>query len=218
LNNSFKIHFGSTGNTDSAGCQTIHPDYAPGFERAVRGNPQQTRWQYVLAPTTPGLWRDVQTGIDQAPTEQPAAPRAAPAQTVPADMQPPLHHGPRGQPVRRDDQATVFPVGHPDRALFDAIHSHLPVGTAQAQAAHVMAQAKQNGIRDAHQLDRVAVVDGNAWVIGRTPGFLAKVDLSAPTPPLAESLRQSEQVDQQQAMERQQVAMSAPGMGGRGMA
>ncbi|KRA54934.1 hypothetical protein ASD77_10260 [Pseudoxanthomonas sp. Root65] len=55
LNNSFKIHAGSPHNTDSAGCQTIHPGEYPEFISAVLGNPQQTRWQYVLTSTDGGL-------------------------------------------------------------------------------------------------------------------------------------------------------------------
>ena len=55
LNNSFKIHAGSAHNTDSAGCQTIHPGEYPEFISAVLGNPQQTRWQYVLTSTDGGL-------------------------------------------------------------------------------------------------------------------------------------------------------------------
>lgn len=52
LNNSFKIHSGSRTNTDSAGCQTIHPgDYAR-FATAVQGNGQAV-WQYVLVETAP---------------------------------------------------------------------------------------------------------------------------------------------------------------------
>jgi len=156
----------------------------------------------------------------------PHAPELRPARAISTEPVAPAIPGvparsseiPRERERPQEAQGQGFPSNHRDYPLFETIHRQLPAGTSDAQAAHVMAQAKQNGIRDAHQLDRVAVVDGNAWVVGRTPGFLAKVDLSAPTPPLSESLRQSEQVDQQQSMERQQVAMSAPGMGGRGLA
>lgn len=51
LNNTFKIHKGSYGSTDSAGCQTLHPDDYKAFMDAVRGNPAQTRWQYILTST-----------------------------------------------------------------------------------------------------------------------------------------------------------------------
>ncbi|WP_147654200.1 hypothetical protein, partial [Vulcaniibacterium gelatinicum] len=54
LNNSFKIHRGSLGSTDSAGCQTIHPREYDAFMDAVHGNPRQTTWQYVLTSTRGG--------------------------------------------------------------------------------------------------------------------------------------------------------------------
>ena len=98
LNNSFKIHPGSHGNTDSAGCQTIHPDDYDNFLRAVAGIedlrnldrdiPQTQRWQYVLTNTTPGMFRDVNRDQNQDQNQniehrqhvQPAAPnRGVPA-------------------------------------------------------------------------------------------------------------------------------------------
>lgn len=59
LNNTFKIHAGSPHNTDSAGCQTIHPGEYQAFISAVLGNHRQTRWQYVLTSTDDGLLHDV---------------------------------------------------------------------------------------------------------------------------------------------------------------
>lgn len=58
LNDTFKIHSGSRSNTDSAGCQTIHPEDYLGFIRAAKNNPQQTRWQYVLSSTNEGTARE----------------------------------------------------------------------------------------------------------------------------------------------------------------
>lgn len=72
LNDTFKIHRGSRGSTDSAGCQTIYPMEYPGFIDAVQGNPGQTRWQYVLTSTTPGPVREQQR--DQAPVRDAALP------------------------------------------------------------------------------------------------------------------------------------------------
>ena len=100
-----------------------------------------------------------------------------------------------------------------DTELLDAIHRQLPAGTSLEQAANVTARAQENGIRDVHQLDKVAVVDGNAWVVGRTPGFWAKVDLAAPVPPLQESLRAIDAVAQQetqQVAQRQQAEQTNP--------
>lgn len=70
LNNSFKIHAGSPHNTDSAGCQTIHPADHGEFIAAVLGNREQTRWQYVLTSTEGGPFHDVDREVGQS-VEQP---------------------------------------------------------------------------------------------------------------------------------------------------
>src|SRR5690606_9573687 len=54
LNPTFKIHSGSRQNTDSAGCQTIHPDDYLDFINLVRSNPDQELFQYVLTSTHDG--------------------------------------------------------------------------------------------------------------------------------------------------------------------
>jgi hypothetical protein len=48
LNDTFKIHSGSMTNTDSAGCQTVHPNDYARFIRSARSVAGQTRWRYVL--------------------------------------------------------------------------------------------------------------------------------------------------------------------------
>lgn len=74
LNESFKFHSGSRTNTDSAGCQTIHPDDYRAFNAAARANPQQTRWQYVLTSTQNGLFRNVVNGTEEAHAPREARP------------------------------------------------------------------------------------------------------------------------------------------------
>ncbi|MCW0388538.1 hypothetical protein NB722_003077 [Xanthomonas sacchari] len=101
LNNTFKIHRGSYGSTDSAGCQTIHPAEYNDFIGAVRGNPAQTRWQYVLTTTTPGPAREQQH--DQGQPREGVQPRA-----VEPGGRPPQ------QPVRPDGRP-VEPVQDPRR-------------------------------------------------------------------------------------------------------
>lgn len=71
LNRSMKVHIGSSFNTDSAACQTLHPARFHGFmDKAFAG--RQDRWQYVLTDTTTGLFRDVRVEVqrDQAPQRE----------------------------------------------------------------------------------------------------------------------------------------------------
>lgn len=58
LNDTFKIHRGSSRNTDSAGCQTIGGGEYDDFVDVVRGTPGQSSWQYVLTSVAPGQVRE----------------------------------------------------------------------------------------------------------------------------------------------------------------
>ncbi|MBB4591604.1 DUF6792 domain-containing protein [Xanthomonas cannabis] len=85
--------------------------------------------------------------------------------------------------------------------LYRSIHSKLPQGTSDAVALHATVEAKRAGIVNVDQLRSVTVQDGNAWIVGNTPGFRAKVDLAAEVPPAQESLRQSQALDTQRSQE-----------------
>ncbi|CAE1138536.1 DUF6792 domain-containing protein [Xanthomonas euroxanthea] len=91
------------------------------------------------------------------------------------------------------------PASIPNDPLYQAIHSKLPAGTSPAEAMYATVEAKRAGILDVGQLRSVTVQDGNAWIIGNTPGFRAKVDLSADVPPLQESLQNSRALDAQRS-------------------
>lgn len=75
LNDTFKIHRGSTRNTDSAGCQTIGGGEYDDFVDVVRGTPGQNSWQYVLTSVAPGQAQE-QGGQDipGAATDDPRLP------------------------------------------------------------------------------------------------------------------------------------------------
>ncbi|WAH64139.1 phospholipase effector Tle1 domain-containing protein [Xanthomonas hortorum] len=85
----------------------------------------------------------------------------------------------------------------PNDPLYQAIHSKLPAGTSDAIAMHATVEAKREGIVRADQLQSVKLQQGNVWIVGETPGFRVKVDLSAPMPLLDESIRQSQALDEQ---------------------
>ncbi|MCC4589483.1 hypothetical protein LL962_20720 [Xanthomonas sp. NCPPB 1067] len=90
--------------------------------------------------------------------------------------------------------------------LYRSIHSKLPQGTSDAVAIHATVEAKRAGIVNVDQLRSVTVQDGNAWIIGNTPGFRTKVDLTAEAPPLQESQQQLHALDAQ----RSQAEMTPP--------
>ena len=124
------------------------------------------------------------------PNAVPLRPTRTATTDTPAPLQPEGARAP--QPTGAAPQPQALPIGGRDAMLLDSIQRQLPAGTPIDQAAYVMAQAKQAGIRDVDQLERVAVHDGQAWVVGKTPGFLARADLGAPVPPLQESLQMAE--------------------------
>ncbi len=109
LNNTFKIHMGSRQNTDSAGCQTLHPLDYPAFIGAVTADPNQTRWQYVLTSTMPSdgqglqvegqrVGADVRAGVAGEQVGVPQMPR-----------------GHLGDPQQRDAQQPGLQPGYQQR-------------------------------------------------------------------------------------------------------
>lgn len=123
LNRTFKIHSGSSNNTDSAGCQTIHPDRYVAFMNAVRGaGDVQDRWQYVLTATSHGMFRGV--NVDQAPDierqqgQQPAAPNIHAPQR-PAQDPRNQNHDEQPNPQQRPQAPDAPPAGPPRRVDLD---------------------------------------------------------------------------------------------------
>lgn len=178
LNQSFKIHQGSRTNTDSAGCQTIHPDDYDGFVRAVTGvdslrtiepdanHPLPGRWHYVLTNTTPGMFRDVnreqgeparavERGRD-APQEHPHERPQDRHQDRPHDPRM-LHPAgrdapPQGGPEPHDERRA--PPGQRGALMTDPDHIAHPTWLrAQSAMAHVQPGAL-DGL-DAQQRERL---------------------------------------------------------------
>lgn len=93
---------------------------------------------------------------------------------------------------------------HPDHALYSAIRQQLPREVPDDMAAHVMLQARQAGIRDANSLEHVSVRDSQAFVTGRNFIGMTRVDLAQTPPPMEDVVQQSQRLDQQLMLERQQ--------------
>ncbi|WDJ89011.1 hypothetical protein JH302_17630 [Xanthomonas campestris] len=140
---------------------------------AARWQEVQQHMQSENAPTyvAPG-WR-MPMGSSGSEVDAPAAPR-----------------GRFGEPL----SASV-----PNDPLYQAIHSKLPAGTSPAEAMHATVEAKRVGILSVHQLQSVTAHQDAVWIVGQTPGFRVKVDLSEGVPPLQESIRQSQALDAQRA-------------------
>lgn len=159
LNNSFKIHSGSRTNTDSAGCQTMHPDDYRSFVLKVTGveNPNPAhypddRWQYVLVTTSPGLFRGVEARVDSS-EEQVREPTVdvppQPAGQQPGPPQARNEAGPRLSPLLQE----MFDAGmRGDRPGFDsAMRQNAQAYFASALGAELLreAQAMARGVEQA---------------------------------------------------------------------
>ncbi|ASN01294.1 DUF6792 domain-containing protein [Xanthomonas citri pv. malvacearum] len=91
------------------------------------------------------------------------------------------------------------PTSVPNDPLYQAIHSKLPAGNSPAEAMHATVEAKRVGILSIDQLKSVTAQQDTVWIVGQTPGFRVKVDLSEGVPPLQESIRQSQALDTQRS-------------------
>ncbi|MCW1976710.1 XVIPCD domain-containing protein [Xanthomonas campestris] len=226
LNDTFKIHRGSRGSTDSAGCQTIHADDYDAFMDAVQGNPAQTRWQYVLTSTTPGPVREQQQdqgrgreGVQPGQEEQghrPAQPQrqnGGPAAPVP------------GRP-RQADPEDAQPAPHPLHAQASTLVGRLDASMGRASDAHsermsasLAHLAKEHGLE---RIDHVmlsnqtprAAAGATVFVVQGEPSNPAHLRASMPTDvavstPVEQSLAKLHELDartlaqaQSQAQER----------------
>ncbi|MBV6802983.1 DUF6792 domain-containing protein [Xanthomonas euvesicatoria] len=110
---------------------------------------------------------------------------------------PPGWKVPIGSVTERSVEPGAAPISNDP--LYRSIHSKLPEGTSDAVAMHATVEAKRAGIVNVDQLRSVTVQDGNAWIVGNTPGFRTKVDLAADVPPLQESQQQLRALDTQRA-------------------
>ncbi|MEA0926549.1 hypothetical protein JH293_15675 [Xanthomonas campestris pv. campestris] len=226
LNDTFKIHRGSRGSTDSAGCQTIHADDYDAFMDAVQGNPAQTRWQYVLTSTAPGPVREQQR--DQGREHEGAQPGQEQRGHPPA--QPQWQNGGPAAPVpgrpRQADAEDAQPAPHPLHAQASTLVGRLDASMGRASDAHsermsasLAHLAKEHGLE---RIDHVmlsnqtsrAAAGATVFVVQGEPSNPAHLRASMPTDlavttPVEQSLAKLQELDartlaqaQSQAQER----------------
>jgi hypothetical protein len=213
LNNTFKIHRGSQGNTDSAGCQTIRGADYDDFVTAVRGNPGQTRWQYVLTETVPGQ-APVQ-GQQQGRPEGQQQGQPPAQQGRPQDQPPPqddARHGRELAPPEPADRRAVLPQD----SLMQRIEQTLDrSGVAQslgAQERDNVLAASYNALSRLPRVDHIGLYNGNVVGtyapngLGTEPMHNNAVNVQqARDPPAAQSLAAFTQDQQQRQLAAQQV-------------
>jgi hypothetical protein len=109
--------------------------------------------------------------------------------------------GPAGQ--TQQGPLTDFPANHRDRPLYDSLVAQLPEGTSREMAAHVLRQAKQDGIHKPEQIDQVLVKNERVFVAGKVPGCDSFTDLSQKPPPLEQTVQQIDALNQHKEQQQQ---------------
>ncbi len=92
---------------------------------------------------------------------------------------------------------------HPHHLLFQELREKLPAGTSNEKVAELTLAARERGVRSNRNESVHALDNGDAWVLGMTPGFNVKANLHTPAPPLAETMQKAEVFEQ---MDAQRVA------------
>ena len=223
LDQTFKIHAGSRADTDSAGCQTIvNGDEYNAFTEAVRGNPDQTRWQYVLTETTPG--EDRTQGVGNPDPEAVASEAAIRPQPRPDDFAPPslesLAPETSLRPQPRPEQGAGAALELPRDPLWQQIEQSLDrsgalQGIGPEQRDNVLA-ASYNALSQLPRVDHVGVYNGNLVGtyapsgLGIEPMHNVPVDIArAQDMPAVQSLAAAERSQQERALIEEPRGISA---------
>lgn len=85
------------------------------------------------------------------------------------------------------------------------LHTGAGAGLSNEHLAAAMLAAKRNGIPDADRIGPVAVVDETLWGGRTVPGFHTAVNLGQPAPQLQDTLRDTQQFNQEQAKQQAQA-------------
>ena len=108
----------------------------------------------------------------------------------------------------QDQSRDVFPLQHPDRAYFDAVRGQLPTAVSDTKVAEALLVVKTAGMERADQFGSAMLRDGQIFMVGKTPGFHARLDANAPAPDMQQSVYQTDQHNLTRAYENQ--AQSQP--------
>lgn len=103
----------------------------------------------------------------------------------------------------QDQSRERFPEHHPDHAYFSALRGQLPAEVSDTKVAEVLLAAKTAGIERVEQLDSAVLRNDRIFVVGKTPGFRAIIDATAPAPDMRESVYRTDQHNLTRAYDEQ---------------
>lgn len=104
----------------------------------------------------------------------------------------------------------VFPQQHPDRGYFDVLRGQLPAVVSDTKVAEALLVAKMAGMERPDQFGSAMLRDGQIFMVGKTPGFHARLDANAPAPDMQQSVYQTDQHNLTRAYENQAQSQPQP--------
>ena len=110
----------------------------------------------------------------------------------------------------QDQSRDVFPQQHPDRAYFDVLRGQLPATVSDTKVAEALLVAKMAGMERADQFGSAMLRDGQIFMVGKTPGFHARLDANAPAPDMQQSVYLTDQHNLTRAYENQAQSQPQP--------
>jgi GH24 family phage-related lysozyme (muramidase) len=127
----------------------------------------------------------------------------------------------RTHPVPQREPLSYLDQAHPDHRLFQHLRERLPAQVSDDKVAELTLAARQGRVQDAERVKEMGISNDRAYVFGPLGTIGAVVDLRTPAPPMAETMRQAEVVEQQQGQSMaqfQEQQRHSHERGGRAMA
>lgn len=101
--------------------------------------------------------------------------------------------------LRTGEQASLLSQLSPEDArLFSKIRDSVPGQVPDEQIALATLRAKQAGITDESKLQTAALSGDTLWLVGNTPGFRERINLSEQAPALQDTMAQTQTFNNQQ--------------------
>lgn len=116
-----------------------------------------------------------------------------------AQLRSPHYRSQEAPTFRTGEQASLLSQLSPEDAkLFSKIRDSVPGQVPDEQIALATLRAKQTGITDESKLQTAALSGDTLWLVGNTPGFRERINLSEQAPALQDTVQQTQMFNTQQ--------------------
>lgn len=116
-----------------------------------------------------------------------------------AQLRSPHYRSQEAPTLRTGEQASLLSQLSPEDArLFSKIRDSVPGQVPDEQIALATLRAKQAGITDESKLQTATLAGDSLWLVGNTPGFRERINLSEQAPTLQDTVQQTQTFNAQQ--------------------